>query len=161
MDEALTDALAENNISPRRTQVGWDVVCRHGDPTNVHALVRVSAQDASSVVLMLSHKDLEESEGSGGKIQNGATIRGILALRHVLFSNCTGETSMRPDLRVTVQLSAASTYVESAVFHSPRGEPLVQARASASLLARARARCHALQPALLLLVSVGASLPSL
>ena len=56
MDEALTDALAENNISPRRTQVGWDVVCRHGDPTSVHALVRVSAQDASSVVLMLSHK---------------------------------------------------------------------------------------------------------
>ena len=56
MDEALTDALAENSISPRRTQVGWDVVCRHGDPTSVHALVRVSAQDASSVVLMLSHK---------------------------------------------------------------------------------------------------------
>ena len=129
--------------------------------TNNNHFNNTNQTPLSCILLMLDHKDLEESESSGGKIQNGATIRGILALRHVLFSNCTGETSMRPDLRVTVQLSAASTYVESAVFHSPRGEPLVQARASASLLARARARCRALQPALLLLVSVGASLPSL
>ena len=72
----------------------------------MHDLVRVSAHDATSVLLMLSAKDAAEADASDGKIQNGATIRGLLALRHVLFSSlgARGAAALRPQLRVTVQV---------------------------------------------------------
>ena len=39
MDALITAALAESGISPRRTRVGWDIICRSGDPTNVSKLI--------------------------------------------------------------------------------------------------------------------------
>ena len=85
-EEILGAALAARGISPKRTRMGWDVVCRHGDPTDVHMLVRAGAQNARSIVVMLTEQDAHEAEVSGGMIQNGGTIAGLLALRHVLYS---------------------------------------------------------------------------
>ena len=42
MDEALEHALLAEGIDPARTKVGWNVITRFGDPTDIHALVRVS-----------------------------------------------------------------------------------------------------------------------
>ena len=123
-EKALVEALDEGGVSRSRTRVGWDVVTRHGDPTSIHGLVRVSAQSAASVLLMLSRMDATDEEASRGKIQNAATTRALLALRHCLFA---GGRSQHPALRVTVQLSAPSEYVDAAAFVSPRGERVVQA----------------------------------
>ena len=130
MDDQIAATLSERGISPLRTKVGWDVVCRHGDPTSVHDLLRVRAHQATSIVLMLTDKDDEELEASEGKVLNGATTRGLLALRHVLFAH-----RMDPDsgaglnidekLRVVVQLSAPSKYVEAAQWTSSSGTEVV------------------------------------
>ena len=131
MEEILGAALAARGVSPKRTKMGWDVVCRHGDPTDVHMLVRAGAQNARSIVLMLTEQDACEVEASGGMIQNGGTIAGMLALRHVLYS---GDRPMDPDLRVSVQLSEPSRYCESAGITSQAGEPIVQFRDLSALL---------------------------
>ena len=124
MEEILTAALSERGISPRRTRIGWDVICRTGDPTSAHDMARVGTHDATSIVLMLTEKDQEGVDASEGKIQNAGTITGMLALRHVLL---TGTTELRDDLRVTVQLSAPSVYATTAAFTNARGEEVVKA----------------------------------
>ena len=72
---------AERGINPKRTRVGWDVVCRVGDPCSVHDLVRANAHEATSIITMMTKDDLIEDELSGGKIKNGATIRTTLGER--------------------------------------------------------------------------------
>lgn len=122
MDEILKSTLAERGINPQRTCVGWDIICRHGDPTAIHDLVRVRAHEATCIVLMNTEKDTEEAESSGGKVRNGGTMRGLLALRHVLFAN-KGENGMLQDdaaIRIVVQLSEPSKYVEAAQWLNSR-----------------------------------------
>ena len=84
MDDILGTTLAARGISPRRTKIGWDVICRHGDPTEVHDLVRAGAQHATAILLMLNELDEEELRASRGLIHNGGTTRALLALRHLL-----------------------------------------------------------------------------
>ena len=51
MDHLIGEALLERGISPKRTQIGWDVVCRIGDPTEPHDLLRVGAHRATSILV--------------------------------------------------------------------------------------------------------------
>ena len=67
-----------------RTAIGRDVIIREGDPTSTHDLLRVSAQRATSVCLMMTAVDEEESEYSNGRISNSASIRCLLALRSLV-----------------------------------------------------------------------------
>ena len=116
MDEVLATTLAERGISPLRTTIGRHVICRHGDPTNAHHLVRVNAQRAARIVVMMKTQDDAEAEETDGIVRGGATIRAVLALRHVLLSSKdprTGEPCLRADLSVIVQLSGPAK--ESAV----------------------------------------------
>eukprot|EP00618_Florenciella_parvula_P027934 CAMPEP_0119532144 /NCGR_PEP_ID=MMETSP1344-20130328/45718_1 /TAXON_ID=236787 /ORGANISM="Florenciella parvula, Strain CCMP2471" /LENGTH=46 /DNA_ID= /DNA_START= /DNA_END= /DNA_ORIENTATION= len=46
---------------------------------------------------MCTEADQEENEQSGGKIHNGATIRTVLALRHVLYSNNNADEHLNGD----------------------------------------------------------------
>merc|ERR1719460_3061071 len=87
MDHAVEEALLESGIPPWRARVGWDIVCRIGDPTDPHDLYRVAAQNATSIMVMMTEHDEEESEKTNGIIQNGATLCTLLSLRTVRFSN--------------------------------------------------------------------------
>ena len=83
---------------------------------------------ASAILLMMSKIDQEEEEESDGTIQNGATTRVLLALRHVLFTNSytfAPGTGLNPDLRVVVQMSNPSEYVDAACFAHDNGSPVV------------------------------------
>lgn len=92
------------------TLLGRDVIFKKGDPCVTHDLERVAAQHASSVCVMLSEVDdaelaVEETE-NGDPEENGAcldactnsaTLRCLLALRHVLGPD------LNKNLRVVVQ----------------------------------------------------------
>ena len=64
-------------------QVGWDVVCRIGDPTDPHCLLRAGAQRATCILSMVSADDKQEEENTNGVISGGASLSTLLALRHV------------------------------------------------------------------------------
>ena len=128
MHEQLGQILAERGIDPKRTRIGRDIICRVGDPTNVNDLIRVGAHKASAILIMMSKMDQVEEEESDGTIQNGATTRVLLALRHVLFTNSYTSapgTGLNPDLRVVVQMSNPSEYVDAACFAHDNGSPVV------------------------------------
>ena len=128
MQGQLDQILAERGIDPRRSKLGRDIICRVGDPTNVNDLIRVGAHKASAILLMMSKIDQVEEEESDGTIQNGATTRVLLALRHVLFTNSytsATSTGLNPDLRIVVQMSNPSEYVDAACFAHDNGSPVV------------------------------------
>ena len=128
MQGQLEQILAERGIDPRRSKLGRDIICRVGDPTNVNDLIRVGAHKASAILLMMSKIDQVEEEESDGTIQNGATTRVLLALRHVLFTNSytsATSTGLNPDLRIVVQMSNPSEYVDAACFAHDNGSPVV------------------------------------
>jgi hypothetical protein len=74
---------------------------------------------------MLHEKDDLEDEISEGAIQNGATIAGMLAVRHLLYAS---GRPMDPDLRITVQLSQPSVFCHAAGVTLPSGRQVVQFR---------------------------------
>jgi hypothetical protein len=77
MEEELSHALVERGISKRRTRLGYDIVCRHGDPTDIHHLERVGAHRASAIAIHLDPKDADHS----------MVIRTLMAVRfRLLFS---------------------------------------------------------------------------
>ena len=128
MHEQLAQILAERGINPRRTKIGRDIVCRVGDPTNVNDLIRVGAHKASAILVMMSKMDQVEEEESEGTIHNGATLRVVLALRHVLFTNsytAAKGNGLNPDLRIVLQMSNPSEYVDAACFTHDNGNPAV------------------------------------
>merc|ERR1740117_1835347 len=117
MDEILEEAFNARGINPKRTRVGWDVVCRVGDPCSVHDLVRVNAHEATSIITMMTKDDLLEDELSGGKIKNGATIRTTLALRHLLLSSrkCVKHLE-RDKVRIVLQLTEQCKFTRAFEF---------------------------------------------
>ena len=104
MDQRLLDGLAQRGVDPSRTMVGWDVVCRVGDPADVHDLVRVRAHEATSIVVMVTDEDTKELEESQGDIENGHTIRTILALRRVMVGSASSQEGLGRDLRIVIQM---------------------------------------------------------
>eukprot|EP00931_Biecheleriopsis_adriatica_P105744 TRINITY_DN8027_c0_g1_i1.p1 TRINITY_DN8027_c0_g1~~TRINITY_DN8027_c0_g1_i1.p1 ORF type:complete len:993 (-),score=174.92 TRINITY_DN8027_c0_g1_i1:97-3075(-) len=127
MDEMLETAMSERGISSKRTKIGKDVICRVGDPTNPHDLVRVAATEATSILVMMTHRDAEEREASDGMIENATTIRTILALRRVLFSdqNILNGGTFHDDFRIIVQTSQFTEYMEAAYFRAPDGRQII------------------------------------
>jgi hypothetical protein len=86
MQNMLSVCLLERGISQAYCKVGRDIVCRVGSPTDIHNLVKVAAQHATSILIMMTEDDQNEFDSSNGAITNGATIRTLLAVRHVLFT---------------------------------------------------------------------------
>ena len=81
MKEKLAEGLASRGIEEDEMVMGRDLMVRVGDSTSTHDLMRVSADTALNILIMMTERDDEERDASGGKIQNGATLRTILAPR--------------------------------------------------------------------------------
>lgn len=106
--------------------MGWDVVCRVGDPTNSADLLRVGATRATAIIIQMTDADADEEELHDKCLQNGVTFQTLLALRHVLFMS--PKSLNWDDLRIVVQLQAPSAAVQSACFSAPNGRPVVFAQ---------------------------------
>eukprot|EP00933_Yihiella_yeosuensis_P024340 TRINITY_DN18868_c1_g1_i1.p1 TRINITY_DN18868_c1_g1~~TRINITY_DN18868_c1_g1_i1.p1 ORF type:complete len:621 (+),score=96.90 TRINITY_DN18868_c1_g1_i1:44-1864(+) len=115
MVNAIAAAFAEAGISSKRTRIGRDVICRVGNPTDVHALRRVGAHRASAILIQMTAADKEEEEASED-VKNGATLRSILALRVVLHCSTDYERSQSSwdDLRIVAQLASPSKAIQVA-----------------------------------------------
>ena len=129
MHDMLATVLAERGINPRRTKIGRDIICRVGSPTDVSDLLRVGAHRAAAILVMMSERDQIEEDESEGTIQNGATLRTTLALRNVIFTNPfatrNGRATPHPDLRIVLQMSHPSDYVDAANFTHADGRQVV------------------------------------
>merc|ERR1719502_1464162 len=68
----------------------------------------------------MNDRDLEEYNSSQGRIKNGATIRTALAVRNAVLS-----TTLVDDLRVVMQLSEPSTFVDAACFLNDKGQEVM------------------------------------
>ena len=84
-------------------------------------MVRVAAHKAGAILIMMNDVDMAEEEASGGAdLKNAATVRCVLALRNVLYSD--GDlSSFSPSLRVVVQLTRSCPFLDSAAFVAPDG----------------------------------------
>ena len=116
MHHQLTLTLAERGIDNNRTKLGQNIICRIGDPTNVNDLIRVGTHRAAAILVMLTEQDEKEEDESDHMIFNGATLRSCLALRHILFTNPYSKEGVHPDLRIVLQMSKPSEYVDAACF---------------------------------------------
>jgi hypothetical protein len=130
MHEMLESVLAERGISQRRTKIGRNIICRVGSPTDVNDLLRVGAHRAAAIMVMMSKEDQVEEDESEGTIHNGATLRATLALRHVIFkhpyaTDAKGHAQPHPDLRIVLQMSHPSDYVEAACFTHEDGRRVI------------------------------------
>ena len=129
MHEMLEGVPRGAGISPRRTKLGRDIICRVGSPMDVSDLLRVGAHRAAAILVMMSEKDQVEEDESDGTIQNGATLRTSLALRYVIFTNPFatrgGRAMPHPDLRIVLQMSHPSDYVDAANFTHADGRQVV------------------------------------
>ncbi|KAH8053695.1 hypothetical protein JL720_14655 [Aureococcus anophagefferens] len=84
LESVIGEAFTSRSISRTRTRIGRDIVCRVGDPSSAKDLARVSADAAARVLIMMSERDEIEEAETRGKISNGASLRTLLALRHIL-----------------------------------------------------------------------------
>jgi len=137
VEEILRAKFSERGIF--RTKVGRDIIFRKGDPCSARDLVKAAAHQATAILLMMTEKDQAEAEESRGgaddlpSVENAATIRCLLALRNVIYSNGTadgGEEEVRrrfnPNLRVVVQLHVPCSFMEAAAsFLDPEGRNVV------------------------------------
>jgi hypothetical protein len=75
---------------------------------------------ATAVLVMMTEVDREESEASGGSTANSATIRTILALRTIIYSNGSNPAlTFNPLLRVVVHLESPCKFLNAASFVAP------------------------------------------
>lgn len=122
----LEGTLSERGINPRRTALGLNIICRIGDPTLSTDLMRVAADKAAAIIVMMTEEDQDEEDASEGKIKNGATLRVCLALRHVLFTNSySDKADFHPDLRIVLQMTSPSHYVDSTNFQNADGTNVI------------------------------------
>ena len=111
----------ERGISRSRTRIGTNIVCRYGDPTNINDLLRVGIHRAAAVLVQVTEDDIVEEDNSEGCIQNGATLRVALAVRNTLFAYPFHKGDMNPDLRIVLQMSKPSPYVDAVCFKNNSG----------------------------------------
>lgn len=122
LESVIGEAFTSRSISRTRTRIGRDIVCRVGDPASAKDLARVSADTAAHVLIMMSEQDEIEEAETRGKISNGASLRTLLALRHVLFTSANHS----PTRSVVAQILKPSIQIEAASFRDARGYPLVK-----------------------------------
>lgn len=122
MAHKIREALEERGI--RSIKVGLQIVVADADPSNLHDLARVGAQRARRILIMETARDEEEFDNSDGKVQNGATLRTILCLRHLLQiadPNMVLWNGKFP-IQIVAQLQQGSDCVEACNFRSPEPE---------------------------------------
>jgi len=120
MQAIVGNAFTERAINPQRTKIGRDVIFRKGDPSDNHDLVRVAAHKAVAICVMMNESDTEEQGIDEAAVSNSATLRTVLALRNIIFSNNAG-SDMTPGFRVVVQLSSECSYIRGCTFLAPDG----------------------------------------
>lgn len=125
MQEAIMSTFQERGIRKRGTRVGWDIMCRVGDPTSIVDLRRVGAKSATAILLDMTDADFAENQLHEGAMPNAATLRAMLALRYVLFSESDRKDVNWLDKRVVVQLGEPSKTISAATFTDPRGHAVV------------------------------------
>ena len=125
MHNMIQNTLDERGIKASRTKIGQNIVCRVGDPTNVSDLLRVGADKASAIIVQVTQNDLEEENASEGRIQNGATIRVALAVRNTVLSHLSNTGGTNPDLRIVLQMSKPSDFIEAACFTNSDGNEVM------------------------------------
>ena len=108
-----------------QTKLGRDIIIRSGDPTSIHDLVRCAAHKATSIAIMMTSLDEEEARLSDGRINNSATIRTVLTLRNLIYSNGDVRENINPELRVVVHLQQTCNFIDAACFVSPSNEQVV------------------------------------
>ena len=125
MHRQITEAFEERNIDPKRTRLGTNVICRSGNPSSCHDLYRICANKAAACLIMMNAEDYSVSD-TDSYLQNGATMRVLLALRYVILSTpYDSENVIHPALRIVVQMSTPSVYINTASFPSPTGIEVV------------------------------------
>lgn len=88
----------------------------------MHDLIRVNAQKAASILVMMTHEDQAEFEASNNRLRNGATVRTLLGLRSILCSSAEKMREMdERDLRIVVEMQKEADFVDSACFKSVLG----------------------------------------
>ena len=107
-------------------------MCRVGNPKDVTDLIRVGAHRAACVIVMMTEHDIAEEEHNDGLVQNGATLRVCLALRHVIFSNPFNVVDeentyemYHPALRIVMQMTTPSAYVDAACFRNQHADEVI------------------------------------
>ena len=120
MHTALSHTLDERGVMPGRTKLGQNIVCRVGSPSNINDLIRVGAHRASAILVQVTAEDLIEEDLSGGNIKNGATVRVALAVRNCVLAN-TPNGILNPDLRIILQMSNPSQFVDAVCFKNAHG----------------------------------------
>ena len=134
MHELLHAGLSSRGIKQKRTKIGWDVICRVGNPCDVHDLIMVNAQEATSILIMLTDEDDADTqacaEASMGldteKLHNSASLTCLMALRHVLYSDQNWRDAWKREdnsRRIVVQTMSRCDYMQS-IFTSPDGHPV-------------------------------------
>ena len=124
MDEILRAGLLARGIVPARTCVGWDVICRNGNPTDIHDLVRVNAHTATSILVTLTTEDQDTYNLSDGKMHNSSSLKCLMALRHMFYSD--QNPSGWDGRRIVVQVQHKANHMDD-IFCSPSGLKLVHA----------------------------------
>jgi hypothetical protein len=130
MDSILGEALSERGIDPKRTRIGDHIVCRIGNPTDPHDLLRAGAHRATSILVMMTELDKEEEDNTDGVIQGGATLSTLLALRHVMLKSKNPKDTSWTDFRCVVHsetsvMVGGRNYMEGATFTNNVGADVV------------------------------------
>jgi hypothetical protein len=121
----IVNACLDRGIDPKRTTVGENVVVRVGNTSDANDLMRVGAHRAAAILVMVNKEDAH-FEAEDGIVENGATLRCMLALRYVLFNYPYSEAyPMHPEIRIILQMSRPSIFINSASFLSPTGRDVV------------------------------------
>jgi hypothetical protein len=130
MDSIIAEALSERGINPKIARIGEHIVCRIGNPTDPHDLLRAGAHRATSILVMMTDLDKEEEEKTNGVISDGATLSTVLGLRHVMLKAKLSSDTSWNDFRCVVHTESSTTvdgrdYMEGAKFTNSAGGDVV------------------------------------
>lgn len=101
--------------------------------------MRVGAHTATSILVMLTEVDKEESGSSTGSTDHSASIRCVLALRNVITSN--GFAKFNSQLRIVVEMDSACAFIEEGGFVTPDGRQVLYVSIFARRLRKMIQRC--------------------
>jgi hypothetical protein len=120
MESLLLSSFQATAISKKETKIGKDIIFRKGNPNMAHDLVRVGAQNATAILVMMTAEDKLESEiFPTASTDNSSTIRTVLALRNVILANGDPKETFNNDLRIVVELDSPCPFIDEVFFVTP------------------------------------------